>query len=346
MNFPLFNTIVSTPGVPGFEQPVRELLTNELNGFANELKTDKMGNLIASKGNGEVSVMLAAHMDEIGLITTYVDDQGFIRFHTLGGFDLRTLFTQRVTVLGKEHLPGVIGGKPSHVLTQEEKKKAPVMDDLFIDVGLPAEKVRELVPVGTPVTRNRSCIEMGELVTGKSLDNRISVYTLLEAFKKCTVPDNITLNAVFTVQEEVGLRGVRVAAEALKPKIGIAMDTTIANDIPGVSSQKKISEVGKGPAVKIMDGSVISSPELVEHMESVASENNIPVQREILTSGGTDTPAMQYLTGVGAYVSCISVPTRYIHSTVESASINDIDQSISLTVALVSSLENFIKTVS
>ncbi|MDG5766941.1 M42 family metallopeptidase [Balneolales bacterium ANBcel1] len=341
MNVALFKTIVNTPGVSGFEDPIRSVIAGHLQDAADRISTDSMGNLIATRGSGDKQLMFAAHMDEIGLISTYVDEQGFIRFHTLGGFDVKTLFAQRVTVLGKKHLPGVIGGKPSHVLTPEEKKKAPVLDDLFIDVGLPLDKVRELVPIGTPIVRDRSCIEMGELVTGKSLDNRISVYALMEALKACTIPAEYTLHAVFTVQEEVGLRGVRVAAESLKPDIGIAMDITIANDIPGVAAQKKITESGKGPAVKIMDGSVISTPELVRFIERTAQDHDIPLQREILTSGGTDTPAMQYLTGGGARVSCISVPARYIHSTVEAASKQDIDHAVALAVALISTIDRF-----
>lgn len=341
MNFPLFKKIVNTPGVPGFENEIRSVISKQLSDSCDNIHTDSIGNLIVKKGNGDKKVMFAAHMDEIGFLSTYVDDQGFIRFHTLGGFDTKTIYSQRVTVLGKENLPGVIGGKPAHVLTDEEKKYAPSRDDLFIDIGLPAEKVKEMVPVGTPIVRDRSCIRMGDLVTGKSLDNRISVYALIEIIKKMTVPDGISLYAVFTVQEEVGLRGVRIASEHIRPHIGIAMDITLANDIPGVAAQKKITELGKGPAVKIMDGSVISSPELVTYIEKVAESAKIPLQREVLTSGGTDTPAMQYLTGIGAHVTCLSVPVRYVHSTVETAGKQDIDRTIKLALSVISTIDTF-----
>ncbi|MBP3191521.1 M42 family metallopeptidase [Natronogracilivirga saccharolytica] len=343
MDFNLLKRIVKTPGIPGFEQQIRSLVSSEAAPFGDSVSTDTMGNLIIKKGAGKKRVMAAAHMDEIGLMTTYVDEQGFIRFHTLGGFDPRTLFAQRVTVLGKKNLPGVLGGKPAHVLTDEEKKRAPNIDDLFIDVGLPASKVKELVPVGTPVVRDRSCIRMGDLVTAKSLDNRLSVYCLIEILKKVTVPDDISFFAVFTVQEEVGLRGVRVSAETIRPDAGLAMDITIANDIPGVSAQKKITELGKGPAVKIMDGSVISSPSFVQYIEDTANQHDISLQREILTSGGTDTPAMQYLTGIGAHVSCLSIPTRYVHSTVESAHGSDIDDTITLGTHLISQANTFLQ---
>lgn len=341
MDFSLLKKIAGTPGIAGFEQKIRKVVEQELSSSADHIGTDVMGNLIVTRGNGPKKVMFAAHMDEIGLMSTFIDDQGFIRFHTLGSFDMKTLFSQRVIVLGKKDLKGVVGGKPTHVQTEEEKKKAPDRDDLFVDVGLPADKVKELVPTGTPIVRERNCMEMGDMVTGKSLDNRLSVYCLIQAVKEVSIPSGITFHAVFTVQEEVGLRGVRVAADQLKPLIGIAMDITIANDIPGVSARKKITELGKGPAIKIMDGSVISSPQLVSHIEKVANQHSIPLQREVLTSGGTDTPAMQYLTGVGAHVACISIPARYIHSTVETASKEDIEKTVTLTKLVISSLDAF-----
>lgn len=341
MDIKLLKRIASTPGIPGFEQEIRSLVLSETESFCDSVSIDIMGNLTVKKGNGNKKVMIAAHMDEIGLLSTHVDDHGFIRFHTLGGFDPRTLFAQRVTVLGKNKLPGVIGGKPAHVLTDEEKKKAPSVDDMFIDTGLPAEKVKELVPVGTPVVRDRTCMKMGDLISGKSLDNRLSVYCLIEILKHVRVPKDISFYAVFTVQEEVGLRGVRVASESIKPDVGLAMDITIANDIPGVSAQKKITELGKGPAVKIMDGSVISSPSLVQYIEDIAEQSDLSIQREVLTSGGTDTPAMQYLTGIGAHVSCISIPTRYVHSTVESSHSRDIEDTITLTTNLISHINTF-----
>lgn len=284
--------------------------------------------------------MAAAHMDEISLITTFIDDNGFIRFHTLGGFDARTLYTQRVTVLADKPLPGVIGCKPAHLLKDEDKSKAPKIEELFIDIGLPAKKVKQLIKPGTLIVRDREMIEMGDHVTGKSLDNRVSVYILLEAIKKAD-DLNIDFYGVFTVQEEVGLRGARVAASNIRPDVGINLDITLANDFPGVEAQQRITELGKGTAIKIMDGSVICTASLVKFMEETATKNKIRFQPEVLTAGGTDTSAMQYLTGVGAHVGCISTPTRYVHSAVETASKTDIDSGIDLLSALLKNLQSY-----
>ncbi|MEX0929033.1 MAG: M42 family metallopeptidase [Balneolales bacterium] len=340
MNFKLLKEIVEIPGAPGFEHQLRDFVAGQLRDHADSIETDSIGNLVVRKGGGGTKVMASAHLDEISLITTFVDDNGFIRFHTLGGFDPRTLYTQRVSVLASTPLPGVIGCKPAHLLKEEDKSKAPKIEELFIDVGLPAGQVKEWIKPGTLIVRDKGLIEMGELVTGKSLDNRISVYILLEAIKRAE-DLNIDFYGVFTVQEEVGLRGARVAATRIKPDIGMNLDITLANDFPGVEPQQRITELGKGTAVKIMDGSVICTASLVEFMEKTASDNAIPFQREVLTAGGTDTSAMQYLTGVGARVGCISTPTRYVHSTVEAASRKDIDSGIALLSELLKDLHAY-----
>lgn len=340
LNFHLLQKIVATPAAPGFEHQLRDYIKDHLKDYADSIETDSIGNLVVRKGKGDTKVMAAAHLDEISLITTFVDDNGFIRFHTLGGFDPRTLYTQRVTVQATTPLPGVIGCKPAHLLKEEEKSKAPKIEELFIDVGLPADDVKKLVKPGTLIIRDRELMQIGENVTGKSLDNRASVYILLEAIKQAK-DLNIDFYGVFTVQEEVGLRGARVAASNIKPDVGINLDITLANDFPGVEPQQRITDLGKGTAIKIMDGSVICTGSLVEFMENTAASNDISYQREVLTAGGTDTSAMQYLTGVGAHVGCISTPTRYVHSMVETASQKDIDSGIELLSALMRDLHQY-----
>lgn len=329
MDFQLLKQIVETPAAPGFEQELREFIRQRAEPYCDDIHVDSIGNLTARIKGGKTPVMAAAHMDEIALISTHVDDQGFIRFHTMGGFDPRTLYTQPVTVLGKQRLPGVIGGKPAHLLEEDQKKQAPRVDQLFIDTGLPADELKDLVPVGTPIVRNRELTRMGNLISGKSLDNRLSVYLLLEALKQAPELD-IDFHAVFTVQEEIGIRGARIAAQRIQPEIGIGLDITLANDIAGVEKQSRITELGQGPAVKVMDSSVLCTPSLVAFFEETADKYEIPYQREVLTAGGTDTSAMQYLTGLGAHVTCISTPTRYVHSPVETASISDLDYGVNL----------------
>ncbi len=340
MNTELLKKIVTAPGAPGHEQPIRELLIDLLTGHVDELNTDRMGNLIARKKGSGPKVMFAAHIDEISLIATRVDSNGFIRFSTLGGFDPETLISQRVLVHGKETLPGVIGNKPIHIQTDAEKKQKSKTKDLYIDIGLKAEKVKELVPNGTVITRDRSLMKMGDCITAKSLDNRISVYILVEALLNNPKP-NADIYAVFTVQEEVGLRGARVAAQAIQPDIGIALDVTLANDLPGVSDHEKCTTLGEGIGIKVMDSSIICTPALVAFLEELAESKSIPHQREVLTAGGTDTSAMQYLMGIGSHVTSISCPTRYIHSTVETCAVSDVEAGIALTVACFESIGKY-----
>lgn len=328
------------PGAPGFEHRIRALIQKELEGHVDSMQTDTMGNLIAHlKGSGR-KVMAAAHMDEISLITTFIDDQGFIRFSNLGGFDPKTLSTQRVIVHGKEDLLGVIGTKAIHSMSDEERKQPPKLEHFYIDTGLAPEKVKKLVAVGSPITREKDLRILGNCITGKSLDNRLSVYILLEAVRQASKTGS-DFYAVFTVQEEVGLRGARVAASHIQPEIGIALDVTLAIDTPGSDQKDRCTQLGKGTAVKIMDSSVISTPELVEWINRLADKHGIPCQREVLTAGGTDTSALQYLTGVGARVSCISTPVRYIHSTVETAAKSDIEAGIQLMTRLIEEIDQY-----
>lgn len=340
MNLDLLKKIVEAPGAPGHEKPVRDVVIDAVKDYVDEYHVDRMGNLIVRKKGKGPRVMAAAHLDEISLITTNVDSNGFIRFSTLGGFDPETLITQRVLVHGKETFPGVIGNKPIHIQSDTEKKSKSKLSSLFIDVGLKPEKVKELIPDGTPVTRDKDLIVMGDCISTKSLDNRVSVYILVEALKLAE-SSNSEFYGVFTVQEEVGVRGARVAAHAIQPEIGIALDVTLANDLPGVSDHEKCTTLGEGIGIKVMDKSIICTPSLVTYLEQLAAKNNIPYQREVLTAGGTDTSAMQYLMGIGSHVTSISCPTRYIHSTVETCAISDIEAGIKLTTATIEQIGSY-----
>lgn len=336
----LLEEIVDAPGAPGHEKPVREVILKQIRDHVDEHRIDRMGNLIVRlKGDGP-KVMAAAHMDEISLISTHVDNKGFIRFTTLGGFDPETLITQRVLVHGLETLPGVIGSKPIHIQTESEKKSKSELKNLFIDVGLPAEKVKELVPNGTPVTRDKSLIKMGDCISSKSLDNRISVYMLIEAIRHAKKA-NCDFYGAFTVQEEVGIRGARVAAQAIQPDIGLNLDVTLANDLPGVGDHETCTLLGEGIGIKVMDKSVICTPSLVLFLEKIAEKNSISYQREVLTAGGTDTSAMQYLVGIGSHVTSISCPVRYIHSTAETCSMSDVSAGIELAKTCIENIGSY-----
>ncbi|MCG8473972.1 MAG: M42 family metallopeptidase [Cytophagales bacterium] len=344
MDTQLLSQIAKLPGAPGFEKPVRDFLIEKIAPYADSIETDNMGNLIVFKkgtASDKKKVMAAAHMDEIGFIVKYIDDNGFLYFHTLGGFDPKTLTAQRVTVHAKtKDLTGVMGSKPIHVMSQEERQKNPKTDDYFIDLGMNKEEVEKYVQIGDPITRERDLIEMGDCVNSKSLDNRVSVYILAEALKALQdQPIPYDFYAVFTVQEEVGLRGANVAAQQIDPDFGIALDTTIAYDLPGARPQEQVTALGKGTGIKIMDAMTICDPRMVEFMKKTADKNQIDWQAELLTGGGTDTAGLQRMGQRGSIAGAISVPTRHLHQVIEMCHKKDIQDSIDLLVALVKTID-------
>ncbi len=332
LDFELLKKISETPGAPGFEKLVRDLVRDEIKDLVDEMFIDSMGSLIGvRKGRDTKRVMVAAHMDEISFIVTHIDDEGFIRFHPLGGFDPKTLTAQRVIVHGKEDVPGVMGSKPIHLMSNDEKNKIAQIRDYFIDVGMKGDAVRELVSVGDPITRERELVVMGDCVNGKSLDNRVSVYILIETLKAIKGKElPYDFYAAFTVQEEVGLRGAMNAAGHIDPDFGIGLDTTIAYDTPGAMPFEMVTQLGKGTGIKILDGSIICDSRMVGFLKSAAKKYNIPCQAEILPAGGTDTGAIQRQGMKGSIAGAISIPVRHIHQSIEMAHMGDISATIDL----------------
>jgi endoglucanase len=328
----LFKRICETPGAPGFEQRIRQLVMDEVGPLVDEVRTDAMGNVMAiKKGKEAKRVMIAAHMDEIGFIVNHIDEDGFIRFHPLGGFDPKTLTSQRVIVHGKKDLIGVMGSKPIHLMKAEEKGKPVPIGDYFIDMGMSGSEVKKWIQLGDPITRERSFIEMGDCVNSKSLDNRVSVFILLEVLRRLKgkeVPFDIY--GVFTVQEEVGLRGALSSAHHINPDFGFGLDVTIAFDVPGGQPHEAVTRLGKGAAIKIIDGTSIADYRMVAYMKKVAEESKIPWQPEILPAGGTDTAGVQRSGKNGSIAGAISIPLRHIHQTIEMAHKGDIQNCIDL----------------
>lgn len=344
----LLKKICELPGAPGFEQKIRELVIRELKGHVDDIEIDNMGSVSTMiRGTQEPDlprdrkkVMIGAHMDEIGFIVTHIDDKGFLRFHTLGGFDPKTLTAQRVIVHGKKDLIGVMGSKPIHLMSPEERNKAPKIKDYFIDLGLPKKEVEKYISIGNPVTRSRELIEMGDMVNCKSIDNRVSVFILIEAMKKLKNP-KYDVFGVFTVQEEVGLRGAEAATLKIQPDFGFGLDTTIAFDVPGSAAHEKVTELGNGTAIKILDGRTICDYRMVEYMKKTARKHKIKFQTEILTAGGTDTAPIQRNVAGGSIAGAVSIPTRNIHSVIEMASKSDINASIKLLIKCIEELDTY-----
>jgi len=343
VDFKLLKKISETPGAPGFEKHIRNLIKTEIETIVDKVSVDNMGNFIAfRKGKNNKKVMIAAHMDEISFIVNYIDDNGFLRFLPLGGFDPKTLTAQRVVVHGKKNLIGVMGTKPIHIMKPEERKKNIEISDFFIDLGMTKDEVEKYVEIGTFVTRERELIKMGDCYNGKSLDNRISVYVLIEtlkALKNETLP--FDLYAVFTSQEEVGLRGAQASSLEINPDFGFALDTTIAYDVPGSVPHEAVTKLGEGTAIKIMDSATIADYRMVRYMKNIANKNKIKWQPELLPAGGTDTAHLQRMNKSGAIAGAVSIPTRHIHQVIESVHKIDVVESVKLLTASIKNLDKF-----
>lgn len=337
----LLAEICEVAGAPGYEKRIRDIVLREVTPLVDEVRVDNLGNVTAiKKGKESKKVMIGAHMDEISFMVTHIEDGGFLRFHTLGGFDPKTLTAQRVIVHGKEDLVGVMGSKPIHVMTQEERGKLPKTTDYFIDMGMSKEEVEKVVSVGDVITRERKLIEMGNCVNCKSIDNRVSVFILIEALRTLgDVPYDVY--GVFTVQEEIGIRGAQVSSLEHQPDFGFGLDTTIAYDVPGAQAHEKITQLGKGTGIKIMDASTVCDYRMVEYMKKTADKHKIEWQPEVLTAGGTDTAAIQRFSAGGSISGAISIPTRHIHQVIEMADKGDIEKSILLLQRCLEELDTF-----
>ncbi len=329
----LLKRLSETPGIPGREEAMRGIVREALASHVDEINVDRLGNVIAHKKGTGPKVAVAAHMDEIGFLVSHVDEEtGFLRIDPVGGFDPRTLVAERVAVHARGGSKyGLIGTKPVHLLTEEERKKAPEMKDLFVDIGLSGKEAKEQIRVGDPVTLVQTFAEVGNTVTGKALDDRLGVYVGIEAVRRLR-KHKADVYFIATVQEEVGLRGARTSAFAIAPDIGVALDVTIACDMPGVPAHEQVTRLGKGVAIKVKDSASISHPGLVQFLANLAEERKIPHQLEILPRGGTDAGGIQPARE-GVAVVTISIPTRYVHTVVETAHKDDIEASISLLVA-------------
>jgi len=338
MNLALLKQLSEAPGVPGREERIRDILQNEFKTLFDDVTTDPLGSLIGRKraASGARKVILACHIDEIGFYVKHVSDKGgFVRIHNVGGFDTRNLFARRVRIQASsgEDLHGLMNpeGRPIHLAKEEEKKKIPEIGDFFVDLCLPADVVKSKVRIGDPVTLVQEFSEIGDCVSGKSMDNRVAAFVAIEAMRKAKhIKYDVTLAA--TVQEEVGLRGAGPAAYTAEPDIAIAIDTTLCVDTPGVPEEERTTKQHDGVAITVMDGSIIADRALVDEFEAVAKQRDIPHQLSILTRGGTDAAAMQRTRG-GYRAMTLSVPTRYIHTVTETVSKKDLQSAIDLLAA-------------
>ncbi|KZX14582.1 putative aminopeptidase YsdC [Methanobrevibacter cuticularis] len=340
----LIKKLSLTSGISGFEEKIATIIKEELIDHVDEIQEDLMGNIIAIKKGDKKgsSVMLASHMDEIGLIVRYIDKKGFIRFSKIGGINDQMLLNQTVIIHGKNgDVTGVIGSKPPHVMKAAERKKIIESDKMFLDIGASSKKeAEEMVSIGDPISFKSDFEEFpNDLIMGKALDNRIGCYVMIETLKR--VDSKATVFGVGTVQEEVGLKGAKTSAFKLNPDMAFALDVTISGDHPGITLEDSPVEIGKGPAIILIDASgrgIITPKKIKNILIDSAEKADIDYQLEVSDGGTTDATAI-HLTREGIPTGVLSVPTRYIHTTVSIASMNDVEKTIDLLVEAINSLE-------
>jgi len=338
----LLKKLADAPGVSGFEDEVRDIMIVELKNHVDEIEVDQLGNMIATRNGKSDSkkIMLAAHMDEIGLMVRYIDKKGFVKFSKIGGINDQMLLNQEVSIhTSNGIITGVIGSKPPHRMKEAEKKKVIDYKNMFIDIGASdREEAGKIVKLGDPITIKQKFSPLGNLYKGKALDNRIGCAVLVEVMKKAKT--NATIYGVGTVQEEVGLKGAKTAAFRLNPDIALALDVTIAGDHPGIKEEDAPAKTGKGPGIILTDASgrgLITHPKVKNLLITVAEEEGIPIQLEVSEGGTTDATAI-HLTREGIPTGVISPPTRYIHTPVSVVDIEDVENAVKLILAV---LERF-----
>ncbi len=333
-------------GVSGYEGSIRQIIEDEVRPYVDEIRTDKMGNLIATKHGGKPAIMLAAHMDEIGLMVKYIDEKGFIHFTRTGGWFDQTLLNQRMMLHTENgQIYGVIGSKPPHAMKEEDKNKVVKAEDMFIDIGATSKENTEKmgVKIGTPITSDTEFKSLGnDRVTGKAFDNRAGCAMLIDALGRMR-DVKATVHAVFTVQEEVGLKGAKTSAFELNPDVAIATDVTYTGDHPNIEKKQSAIEMGKGPSITVSDadgrGIIVPEP-VMRWLTEAAESNNIPYQLEVGSGGTTDASAI-HLTREGIPTGVISMPTRYIHTPVSVLSMSDLEKSAELIARAVEIVDRF-----
>ncbi len=343
-DYQLLKKLTEAAGVPSREEKIRAIIQAELKGKVDEMSVDAMGNLVTVKRSGKKGaprVLVAAHMDEIGFLVRHIDDRGFVRVHSVGGFDTRNLFARQVTVhasLSGEELVGVMNpaGKPIHISTPEERNKIPTLDQFYIDLGMTGEEVKAKVRIGDMVTLRQQTYDLGAIITGKALDDRTGCWILLETIKRLQKKAHkADLVAVFTVQEEVGLRGAVTSAFDGEADVGIALDTTLAVDTPEIGEHLRVTQLGKGVGLKVMDSSMITTRWLLDHFIEMAERTKVDYQLEVLPLGGTDAGAIQRSRG-GVPSITLSTPSRYVHTVTEMVAKSDMEGAISLLTTFIS----------
>lgn len=328
-------------GISGFEDDVQRTIQARVEGLVDEVRTDVLGNLIATRrGSGPLTLMLDAHMDEVGFLISYIEPNGFLRFAPIGGWDPRIIPSHSVTVVADDgkQFNGVIGVPPPHITPPADRERPHKMDDLFIDIGADsASAVGEMgIRIGSPAVIAYPFESLTDnIVRGKALDDRAGCAVIIETLEAIKDLDlDITVAANFAVAEEVGLRGAETAAYQIEPDFALAIEGTIAADTPGINKRKQPTGFGKGPAISVLDNSMIASARMVSVLTGIAGDENIPWQYKVPAPGGTDAGAIHRSRG-GVLAGVVSVPCRYIHSPLSLMRLDDYANTVRLVTAFV-----------
>ena len=339
-----FQQILETPSPSGYEEPVQRIVREYAKGFADEIRTDLHGNVIACVNPGaSLRVMFAGHADQIGLLVTYINDEGYIYTNTIGGWDPQQLIGQRMTIYAEGGpIPAVISRKPIHLLEEEERKQVVKLKDMWLDIGAKnREEAAALVRVGDPVTLELGYQEMRNgLANSPGMDDKTGLWVCFEAARRAKAKAkklNVSVYAVATVQEEIGLRGAHTSAFGIDPQVGIAVDVTFSTDCPTIEKKQEGDiKLGGGP---VLHRGPNMNPVVVERLRSAADASDIPVQWNATgRATGTDANSMQ-LARAGVATGIVSIPNRYMHSAVEMCSLDDLDKAADLLAAFVVGLE-------
>lgn len=339
MNIKLLKLLCETPGMPGAEEPVKKIIKKEFEKLTKEVSEDVMGNIIAHIPGKGPKVVIDAHTDEVGFMVNHVDKRGFVRVTPLGGMDPRVFYGQRLVIYGKKPLVGMVGAIPPHISKSGNNKEVPEIEDCVVDLGLKAEKVHKLVSIGDVVSFYPPFEETEDAIISKAIDNRVGLFVMLEALRK-KPKLNCDLYLTATVQEEAGLRGARIIVPVIEPDFVLALEGTVAMDLPGIAENKTLANVEKGPEIRLLDRFLVAHRPFSYFIMDMAKKKKIPYQVTVKNAGSTNATAMQ-VTGKGSRAAVVSVPTRYLHSPSSIAYKSDIEDTIKLICHIIEGIKDF-----
>ena len=343
MNLKLLEELCNTPGVPGLEDKISKIVLREIKNLTQTHETDSMGNEIFRVNKeipGSSTILIDAHMDEVGFLVSHIEDNGMIRVIPLGGIDPKLFYGQRLTIWGKNSVEATVAAIPPHISNKNDSSSTPV-EDCLIDTGIETKELKKMIKIGDSITFSTNAVIDNKRVLSKALDDRVGLFVLIEAVKKLSKKKlNCNLFVSASVQEEMGLRGARIINTKVNPDFSVALEGTVSNDLPGIPKHKSLAHLDNGPEIRISDKYLIADRGFNNFIENLAVKKKIPYQLTAKNAGGTNSTAFQ-VTGNGSKATVLSVPVRYLHSPSSVCKIKDIENTIKLLIEIVSNINKF-----